>query len=235
MIYFGVQIEVVGDKCAFTNLIDALSKYKRNIIMSNMSDTFLNNKKTPLHRDQSLIPRHLFDYSFEIKTIKMLYCEKSIQDLSNILNEIYKYCYSNQNCSIHVHVSKSRHSIKKHYAILYKYLEEKYDKQLLYYKGVKLHNETYADYKSSRNKYFYLINSKTKQKNSKYVVKLQNDNRKSTLYRISHDYNTIEYRGIRGHIEHLSKQDVIFLIRKFISTIESIKCDQKTLEKFEVQ
>lgn len=235
MTYFGVQIEVVGDQKSFIGLIHSLSKYKKNLVISNTPDTFFDNKKTPLHRDQSLTPRDLFDYSFEVKTVKMVYCEESLQILYKILNEIYKHCYSNENCSIHVHVSKARHSLKKHYAILYKYLEEKLDKQLLYYKGVKLHNETYADYKSSRNKYFYLINSKTRESNSKYIVKLQNDNRKSTLYRISHDYNTIEYRGIRGHIEHLSQQDVIFLINKFISTIEKIKCDKKTLEKFEVQ
>jgi|GEM_PF-3873105 hypothetical protein len=46
--------------------------------MSDEPNTFLNGQKTPLHRDWSLIPECLFDYGFEIKTTKMLYCKKNL-------------------------------------------------------------------------------------------------------------------------------------------------------------
>ncbi len=219
----GIEIEFLCKPENINYLTGALQSYK-NILTPNVS---LNHDF--FHKEYTIEPNNIFDYGFEIQTCAMDFNSPNLITLCNLLTDISKYSYANDSCGIHVHYSNVEYILKDYITLLYQYMKNFKDKELLTYKGCNLFHEDYASYAGARKQYYYNINSQLRK--DKYFIFDSDSYYKKYLYEIRPEFGTIEYRGIRNHFENITPQDIIDLICIYFVNMSSIDITNDELYK----
>lgn len=213
---FGIEIEIIVSPYRIKDLQETLNCYG-NILEYNTEQEGYGY----LFRDLSLDPTNLLDYGFEIKT-KVLtlgrldYVYELLKDLENIVT-------ANDSCSIHVHVSRNGFSLVDHYNILYGFLKSGGYKKILTDGEYRFENFDYANLNDAKVRYLYPFN-KILRDNKIKTIDSNYEAGKSSMYRVCHGYNTIEFRGLRHHFcDKVSTDNIYNMILKYLLLIGNTK------------
>lgn len=216
MHYFGIEIEFTVTIANILNLLSILES-NDSILLASM-----NKDHGYLFRDNSITPDGIYDLGYEIKTKKLPVSEYNFDRVFTLLQDLNGIIKANDTCSMHLHLSRSGFSIKDHYMLLYEFLQQKHDKEFRRFKGVEMENFSYASYSDARRKYYTQV-KRALDTNGVYFVDDMYTS-KALLYTINTSYNTIEYRGARGHYsDKISLEDVWNLIKNVAYTFIDIK------------
>ena len=220
--YFGVEIELTTSFGKLEQFLKVLEDHK-DILMKNDTDSYC------LFRDPSIVPTDIFGLGYELKTIKLKVSKVNEYKVAQLILDLNDVVTANDTCSIHIHFSFKNADLSDHYMMLYKYLQDGYDKKFRCLYGYAMENYNYADYSRCRNKYFYSITRQIKNKGY-YLVDDTYDS-KEMLYTVSTVYNTIEYRGMRHHFANqIPIRFIIDRLFEVLHTFMSIDLEQLRLE-----
>lgn len=233
MLRFGIEIEFILKPENTVSLLSLLDQYK-DILISNKEFK----PSTPLFIDGSVSssidtsdPSSLFHLGFEIKTRKLEYTKENFDRFKSLFEELSKIVYSNTTCGIHVHCSKKRFSLKDHFALLYEYLDKEYYKEFLLLEEKKMSDETYANVNRTKS-YFHKRVNKAIKNNTKIEIDILGHERKVDLYKVHLDYNSIEFRGLRGHFSKVSNTGILSTIESYLSIMETLRYEKQIKEVF---
>lgn len=233
MLRFGIEIEFILNPENTVSLLSLLDQYK-DILISNKEFK----PSTPLFIDGSVSssvgtsdPSSLFHLGFEIKTRKLEYTKENFDRFKSLFEELSKVVYSNITCGIHVHCSKKWFSLKDHFALLYEYIKNESYKKFLEVEGHKMSCFTYANLSKTRRYYYNRVNKAIKDE-STIIIDTCALERKVDLYKVHLDYNSIEFRGLRGHFSKVSNTGILSTIESYLSIMETLRYEKQIKEVF---
>ena len=155
MLNFGIELEVLVKYEDIDNFLKVIDNHAKELLIRNKD--FLGNNHY-LFTDGSVEPPHnSFDFGYELKTKKLEFNISNFNKFSKFFEELSKVAYSNDTCGIHVHCSRKYFSLKKHFALLYAYIKNRYYKNFLEIENCQMSNSTYASLSRSKNYYYNRI------------------------------------------------------------------------------
>lgn len=228
MLRFGIEIEFLVNPESVTALMNVLDKYKETLLVRNKEFK----GKTFLFTDSSVSPSStnnnsdtLFHYGFEIKTKKLEFNTENFNKFKEFFEDLSKVVYSNETCGLHVHCSRKWFSLKDHFALLYEYIKNESYKKFLEVEGHKMSCFTYANLSKTRRYYYNRVNKAIKDE-STIIIDTCALERKVDLYKVHLDYNSIEFRGLRGHFSKCSNDSILSTIKEYLEIMESLRYDK---------
>lgn len=228
MLRFGIEIEFLVKPNSVEMLIELLDRYKDTLLVRNKEFK----DKTCLFTDSSVSAscsntdsKTLFNYGFEIKTKKLDFTSENFNTFTRFFEELSKIVYSNETCGLHVHCSRKWFSLKDHFALLYEYIKNESYKKFLEIEGHKMSCSMYADLNKTRSYYYNRVNKAIKG-GSEIVIDTCALERKVDLYKVHLDYNSIEFRGLRGHFDRCSNASMLSAIRGYLEIMETLRYDK---------
>lgn len=234
MLRFGIEIEFLVKPESVTALMGVLDKYKETLLVRNKEFK----DKTFLFTDSSVSPSWtnnnsdtLFHYGFEIKTKKLEFNTENFNKFKEFFEDLSKVVYSNETCGLHVHCSRKWFSLKDHFALLYEYLDKEYYKEFLLLEEKKMSDEVYANVNKTKS-YFHKRVNKAIKDNTKIEIDILGHERKVDLYKVHLDYNSIEFRGLRGHFSKVSNTGILSTIESYLSIMETLRYEKQIKEVF---
>lgn len=220
LIKFGIEIEIIVSPDRIKELQETLNCYG-NILEYNTEQEGYGY----LFRDLSLDPTNLLDYGFEIKT-KVL-TPSHLDYVYELLKDLEKIVTANDSCSIHVHVSRNGFSVVDHYNVLYGFLKSGDYKKILTDGEYRFESFTYANLNDAKVRYLYPFN-KILRDNKIKTIDSNYEAGKSSMYRVCHDYNTIEFRGLRHHFcGKVPTNHIYNMILRYLSLIGDTKINHE--------
>ncbi|HRT02823.1 MAG TPA: hypothetical protein P5513_02665 [Candidatus Diapherotrites archaeon] len=233
MLRFGIEVEFILKFESLFDLMEILKKHQNILIknkdISGNAHLFKDISINPLHKNRNF--ENLFHYGLEIKTKKMEFTPENFDKFKSIFEDLSKVVYSNDTCGVHVHCSRKWFSLKDHFALLYEYLKNELYKEFLVIEGNQMSCPMYANLNKTKQYYLNRIN-KALNNNSKIVIDTTALERKVDLYKVHLEYNTIEFRGLRGHFSKCTNNSILSAIEKYLKIMETLRYDKNIKNVF---
>lgn len=168
------------------------------------------------------------EYGGQIQTIPLKYNIATLTNLKLLLYSLYVQlgCYTNSSCSIHLHISSLNMDFYQLGCLLYNFIELKRYLELgmliINDQWIRMEDFTYSSIVKMKSKYFYQVRNKIKRNDQSpfQIIKFY----KNSFCELRDQYETIEYRAIRGIFDVYlqSREQVNNRIMKYIKFIDTI-------------
>ena len=221
-IKIGIEIEFI---------YEGGKKHKKQIqtyLRDNFSNVLLYNNRNYITCEYSIIHEKKL-CSGEIQTIPLQYNINTLNIIKKILYALYVElkCFTNNTCAIHLHISSKSLDYYELGCLLYNFIDNKHYNR---FKKLKLQNKQtvlmqnveYSNISNMKRKYYYEVLNKIKSNNQDpfEIIKFQ----KNSFCQLRQQFETIEYRAIRGifDIKNLSEEEIKRRIFKYVLHIDNI-------------
>jgi len=227
MLNYGIEIEYIVKFASISDMMQVIEQHQ---------DILIRNKyfreKTFLFTDPSINPVYnnknfesLFDCGFEIKTKKLEFNEANFNNFKQLFEDLSRVVFTNATCGLHVHCSRKWFSLKDHFALLYEYLKNQYYEEFLEIEGHPMSSPSYANLNRTKSYYYNRINKAINNK-STIIIDTTAFERKVDLYKVHLDYNSIEFRGLRGHFSKCSNASILSAVKEYLNIMETLRYDK---------